>query len=319
MQWIKWSMIAAAGILPSLARAEDSPADGPFSLSAKVKVEKATTGEPRIFVVGDDDSHERKAQVEIAKGTLQHLLNTVKHEKGSYLGVSASPPPAVLRKQLGLAVGMGLVVDFVVPDSPAAKAGLQQYDVLQKLEDQLLVNQEQFSVLVRSHKPGNEVKLTIIRDGKPQTLTAKLVEHDVEPLVEGREGDREWMELRQALPEPNPNPFGPGEHKFTKEWRANVFPFPSASSSVTWLEGDRSYSITTNGEGHKTYTVKDRDGKSLFHGPIDTPEQREKLAPELKEKLEQLEHRAGATLNGGGFGPGSAINPGKKEKNGDEK
>ena len=63
-------------------------------------------------------------------------------------------------------------------------------------------------MLVRSHKPGDEMKLTIIRDGKPQTLTAKLAEHDIEPLVEGREGDREWMELRRALPEPKSSPFG---------------------------------------------------------------------------------------------------------------
>lgn len=314
MQWIKWSMIAVAGILPSLARAEDPPVDGSFSLS--LKLVKVAEGEPKILVAGDDESHQPKAQLEIVKGRLQQLLNTAKHEKGSYLGVSASPPPAVLRKQLGLPVGMGLVVDFVVPDSPAGKAGLQQYDVLQKLEDQLLVNQEQFAVLVRSHKPGDEVKLTIIRDGKSQTLTAKLAEHDVEPLAENRDGDREWLELRQALPEPNPNPFGPGEHKFTKEWRANVFPFPSASSSITWLEGDRSYSITTTGEGHKTYTVKDKESKSLFHGPIDTAEQREKLSPELKERLEQLERRAGATLSGDGVK--REIKTGK-DKSGDEK
>ena len=57
------------------------------------------------------------------------------------------------------------------------------------------------------------------------------------------------------------------------------FHSPVARSSVTWLEGDRSYSITTDSEGHKTYTVKDKDGQIVFHGPIDTPEQREKLVP----------------------------------------
>jgi hypothetical protein len=102
------------------------------------------------------------------------------HHKGTYLGVATSEPPTVLRKQLGLHEGMGLVVDAVVPDSPAAKAGLKEYDVVQKIDDQLIVNYEQFTVLVRDHKPGDDVKLGVIHEGKPVVLTAKLIEHDVE-------------------------------------------------------------------------------------------------------------------------------------------
>ena len=54
-------------------------------------------------------------------------------------------------------------VVFVERGSPAAEAGLLQNDVLEKLDDQLLVNTAQFTVLVRSKKPGDEVTLSVIR------------------------------------------------------------------------------------------------------------------------------------------------------------
>ena len=110
------------------------------------------------------------------------------HHKGTYLGVETSEPPTVLRKHLGLHKGMGLVIDGVMPGSPAAEAGLKEYDVVQKLDDQLIVNYEQFTVLIRDHKPGDEVKLAAIHEGKPVTLTAKLVEHEIEEAESGWEG-----------------------------------------------------------------------------------------------------------------------------------
>ena len=100
----------------------------------------------------------------------------------SYLGVSTSTVPAALRQHLGLPEGVGLVVEFVEPDSPAQSAGLKQYDIIKKLDEQILVNAQQLAVLVRSRKAGDEVKLSLIRGGKEQTLSAKLVEKEVKEL-----------------------------------------------------------------------------------------------------------------------------------------
>src|SRR6516225_2640488 len=60
------------------------------------------------------------------------------HDKGPkvpviFLGVESSPVPSVLSEQMGLPKGFGLVVDYVVPDSPAATAGVQQNDILKML------------------------------------------------------------------------------------------------------------------------------------------------------------------------------------------
>src|SRR5688572_5121192 len=77
--------------------------------------------------------------------------------KAAYLGVTTSPAQPALQKQLQLRPGFGLVVDAVDSGSPAEQAGVKQYDILHKLDDQLLVNAEQFVVLVRSYGPGSKV------------------------------------------------------------------------------------------------------------------------------------------------------------------
>jgi S1-C subfamily serine protease len=48
----------------------------------------------------------------------------------TFLGVETSQVPSVVSEQLGLAKGFGLVVDYVVPASPAAAAGIQQNDIV---------------------------------------------------------------------------------------------------------------------------------------------------------------------------------------------
>jgi hypothetical protein len=106
----------------------------------------------------------------------------------TYLGVSASPAPDTLRRQLQLPDGIGLVVSSVERGSPAEQAGLKQYDILHKIDDQLLVNTEQLSVLVHTFKPGQEVKLRIVRGGKPTELTARLGQRNQPGMRRGGPG-----------------------------------------------------------------------------------------------------------------------------------
>jgi hypothetical protein len=93
-----------------------------------------------------------------------------------YIGVITTPPPAVLSAQLGLSEGFGLVVSDVLPDSPAAKAGVQRYDVLTKFNDQQLVDSGQFSTLVRALKKDTEASLTLVRKAQEQKVTVKIDE-----------------------------------------------------------------------------------------------------------------------------------------------
>jgi hypothetical protein len=114
--------------------------------------------------------------------------------KAAYLGIATSPAPPVLRKQLKLGEGMGLVVDFVEPGSPAQAAGVQPYDVAVRLNDQILINGPQLAVLVRTFDPGAEVTLTVIREGRETPLKVKLVERAVKPIADTAFGPV-WSDL----------------------------------------------------------------------------------------------------------------------------
>ena len=115
----------------------------------------------------------------------------------TFLGVETSEVPNVLSEQLGLAKGFGLVVDYVVPDSPAAAAGVQQNDIIKTLNDQILTERDQLAKLIRSYSEGTTVTLTLLRKGKEEKIRVTLTKKEV----------------------PQRPDFGPGRH------RHSSFPF----------------------------------------------------------------------------------------------
>ena len=86
---------------------------------------------------------------------------------GGYLGVMLGPVPAVLRSQLSdvLPAGQGVMVRDVVEGSPAAKAGLQPYDILVSYGDQKLFSADQLSQLVYTDGADQPVTLKVIHNG----------------------------------------------------------------------------------------------------------------------------------------------------------
>lgn len=110
----------------------------------------------------------------------------------TFLGVETSDVPSVVAEQLGLAKGFGLVVDYVVPDGPAAAAGVQTNDILRMFNDQILMEPDQLSKLVRSNAEGASVTLTVLRKGAETKLTVKLGKREVPQRRferHGRHGD----------------------------------------------------------------------------------------------------------------------------------
>ncbi|PZR76991.1 MAG: hypothetical protein DLM73_00840 [Chthoniobacterales bacterium] len=97
----------------------------------------------------------------------------------TFLGVETSSVPRVVSEQLGLAKGFGLVVDYVVPDGPAAAAGVQQNDIIKMFNDQILMEPDQLAKLVRSYQDGTNVTLTILRKNAETKVTVKLGKKEV--------------------------------------------------------------------------------------------------------------------------------------------
>jgi len=110
----------------------------------------------------------------------------------TYLGVETSEVPSVLCDQLGIQKGFGLVVDYVVPDGPAAAAGVQQNDIIKMFNDQILTDPGQLSKLVRSFQEGTNVTLTLMRKGQEQKVTVKLGKKEVPRRHAMRGGRQNW-------------------------------------------------------------------------------------------------------------------------------
>jgi serine protease Do len=97
----------------------------------------------------------------------------------TFLGVETSEVPNVVSEQLGLTKGFGLVVDYVVPDSPAAAAGVRQNDIIKMLNDQILTEPDQLAKLIRSYSEGTTVTLTLLRKGKEEKVSVKLTKKEM--------------------------------------------------------------------------------------------------------------------------------------------
>jgi serine protease Do len=70
----------------------------------------------------------------------------------------------------------GVRILQVTPGSPAAEAGLQRGDVIAKIDDKNIRTIEDFFGVLGSRKPGDKLKVQVVRDGKEQALTATLGE-----------------------------------------------------------------------------------------------------------------------------------------------
>jgi hypothetical protein len=264
-----------------------------------------------------------------------------------WLGVGVEEASEALATQLNLAPGVGLVVTFITPDSPAAKAGLEKNDVLVEFEGQPLVHPAQLRKLVQVRKEGDKVELAFYRAGKKQTVSATLGKtppgfgllEDGEALKGDLAGLRRefrawplgdtWRDALNAYRDQLGH-FKIDQGKVQEEVRrsleqarkatedalsysTNAFSEASAKAlrelQRLGVMSDRGASVTVRSSGEKVrsivkadesgtivivsnpkprLTAHDKDGKLLFDGEIDTPEQRGKVPPEVWEKAEPM-------------------------------
>jgi serine protease Do len=256
------------------------------------------------------------------------------HEKGpkvpvTYLGVDTSQVPTVVSDQLGLGKGLGLVVDYVEPNSPAATAGVQQNDILKMLNDQILIEPSQLRKLLQTFPEGTEVTLTVLRKGQEQKLTAKLARKEVQQrrgAFPGGNHDWHWDfdatgdlgEQMQDLKEQLKEQLGDAQHgiihgavmqaheaarrarddarRAADELR--IFFEDNGAVKASKIDLGKAQIVFSdekgelnlaNVDGRKLLTVKDPHGKLLFSGPVETKEDLDKMPADVRERYDRLQ------------------------------
>ncbi|MDD3585963.1 MAG: PDZ domain-containing protein [Thermoguttaceae bacterium] len=86
-----------------------------------------------------------------------------------WIGASIAPVPEILAAQLDLPAGTGVLVVNVVPESPAAKAGIAKYDVLVKVGKTEIKDATAIGKIL-DHEKGAPQTFEIYRKGKRITL-----------------------------------------------------------------------------------------------------------------------------------------------------
>jgi len=104
----------------------------------------------------------------------------------SYLGISMLDVNEKIAKALGLKQPTGIFIDHVTDDSPAQKAGLQDKDVLIKVDNKYVNKGNIVQTILAQKQPGEQILLTMIRRNKilrfPVTLGTRN-EALIKPLL----------------------------------------------------------------------------------------------------------------------------------------
>jgi S1-C subfamily serine protease len=93
-----------------------------------------------------------------------------------WLGVQLQALDSEMAKALQLPDDQGVLVDDVVGESPAEKAGLKHGDVIVAFQGDPVREVKDLTKAVRKASPGDEVAVTVLRDGKRQDLEITLGE-----------------------------------------------------------------------------------------------------------------------------------------------
>jgi C-terminal processing protease CtpA/Prc len=95
-------------------------------------------------------------------------------EGASWLGVESQEVTSEKAKELKLPAERGVLLEHIVPDSPAAKAGLKDNDVIAEINGQRVEGAAQFRRMIHEIPAGRSAQFTVWREGRAQTLSVTL-------------------------------------------------------------------------------------------------------------------------------------------------
>jgi membrane-associated protease RseP (regulator of RpoE activity) len=141
---------------------------------------KQITIDEDVLILSDDAQPEKRVlriDARPAGDSIAVLrVNASNDEAGKHwIGVEIHDVSPALRAQLNLAENRGVLIGRVLPDSPASKAGIKQYDILLAIGDQKIASNDGVLKSVKQ-ADGKEMKLTILRGGSERMVTVTPAE-----------------------------------------------------------------------------------------------------------------------------------------------
>jgi S1-C subfamily serine protease len=194
------------GVVSAVDRSLESPAGPgyiiPNGIQTDAAINQGNSGGPLINSAGEVIGINE--QIVSQSGGNQGLgfavpINTAKRSfeqirefgevRYAWIGIQGQTITSDMSQAFDLPVESGVLVASVVPDSPAAKAGIRGGtreesvqgqlfvvggDVITEVDGKLVPSMEELIGIIDEYDPGEKVKLTIVRDGKTQTVDVTL-------------------------------------------------------------------------------------------------------------------------------------------------
>jgi C-terminal processing protease CtpA/Prc len=158
----------------------------------------------QVTVSGDDES--------MAFSTGNNLLWINEDDrKGGFLGVEVKNINDDLKNYFE--VKNGVLVEKVIPETPAEKAGLKAGDVITEVSGRVIADHADLVRTMNYYNPGEKVEVRYSRKGKVSTVKVELAEHkmmnkeirlkhpEVKMMFHGDEGKVKIMELKDQMRE----------------------------------------------------------------------------------------------------------------------
>jgi serine protease Do len=156
------------------------------SLSAKLQAQRDELASRAADLSAQAEAYAQQVQQDVQQNTdkVQENIDRLfsmspgaivsSNDEGGWLGIEIGEVTPENAKDLKLPAARGVIVDDVEPDSPAAKAGIKEKDIIIQYDGQPVEGAVQFRRLIRETPPGRSVTLEISRGGSTQSVSVQL-------------------------------------------------------------------------------------------------------------------------------------------------
>ncbi len=133
--------------------------------------------------------------INLARKIMNDLVNQG-YVTRAYLGILMKAVTEEIAERYGLDRPRGVLIDQVMDDSPAKKAGLKPSDIFLKLDGQEVNQGNEIQNAIALKNPGDVVTITVLREGEEKQIRATLGERDT-----GREVVSDQRDSDETLPQ----------------------------------------------------------------------------------------------------------------------
>ena len=255
----------------------------------------------------------------------------------AFLGIITNEVPEMLAGHLDLKPGEGVIVRSLVPDGPAAKAGLEVNDVITRVAGNPVGSPQEMSAQVTAHKPGDSVALDCIRKGKatrldvtlgtkpeefaamePQALDPLHLDGIPKDLAErirkaiegnlggldlklGDDGADAGPQIENAMRELKKRMEGAlGDALIQPDNLPGGKVELQSGATIRMNDAQGSIELKSN-DGSKEVTIRDKQNNVVWNGPWDTAQDKQAAPADVRQRVESL------NIDGSFKGPGLRL------------